>query len=281
MTRSGAEIEQLSSKIARHVNRRRLLEIASALISVPSPTGNAGAAANALAEILKKEGFEVDRPEADHATSPAVVARLSSGKPGRTIQFNGHLDTVHLPFVPFGDDGKQITGSGASDMKGGLAAAVEALLSARDAGVLEAGGILLTAHDLHEAPWGFGKQFDRLLSDGIVGDAVLIPEPLSGHLPIAGRGQAWWKLAIRREGLPVHEVMRPQQESPGNPRRGGADRSPSSPRRATRGTGGSRCGPVERVHRPDPFWRDLQSRSNHVFAGRNSTLGSRPGPTPG
>ena len=31
-------------------------------------------------------------------------------------------------------------------------------------------------------------------------------------LPIAGRGSATWKVAIRREGPPVHEVMRPRDE---------------------------------------------------------------------
>ena len=204
-----ARIDGLAESIAGHVDRGRLLAIAERLIAVPSPTGAAGGAADALAAFLIGEGFAVDRPEADHPASPAVVARLESGRPGRTLQFDGHLDTVHLPFVPFGEDGERITGSGASDMKGGLAAAVEAMLAARDAGVVEAGSILLTAHDLHEAPWGFGRQFDRLLTDGVVGDAVLIPEPLRDHLPVAGRGQACWKVTIRRDGPPVHEVMRP------------------------------------------------------------------------
>lgn len=205
-------IEELSERISRHVDRRRLLAIAERLISVPSPTGEGGAVLESLAEIFREEGIGVERPEADHPAAPAVVARYSGVKPGKTIQFNAHLDTVHLPFVPFAEDGRLIYGSGSSDMKGGTAAAVEAMLAARDAEALSAGSILFTAHDLHEAPWGFGKQFDRLLADGIVGDAVLIPEPLSGHLPVAGRGQACWKITIRREGLPVHEVMKPVGE---------------------------------------------------------------------
>ncbi|WP_197446661.1 M20 family metallopeptidase [Tautonia plasticadhaerens] len=200
----------MSARIATRVDRRRMLAIARRLISVHSPTGEAGGAAEALSGLLEAEGFAVDRPEADHPKSPAVVARLDSGTPGRTLQFDGHLDTVHLPFVPFGKDEAQITGSGSCDMKGGLAAAVEGMLAARDAGMPEAGSILLTAHDLHEAPWGFGAQFDRLLVDGVVGDAVLIPEPLCDRLPVSGRGQACWKVTIRREGPPIHEVMRPQ-----------------------------------------------------------------------
>src|SRR5262249_51190280 len=152
--------------------------------------------------------FAVERVVAGWPTAPAVVVRLDSGKPGRTLQFNGHLDTVHLPFVPPEVRDGQITGSGASDMKGGTAAAVEALRVLRDTGALTAGSVLLTAHDLHEAPWGFGQQLDQMIRDGIVGDAVLLPEPLSDRVPIAGRGAATWKVVIRRSGAPVHEVMR-------------------------------------------------------------------------
>src|SRR5206468_790536 len=155
--------------LARYVDRRRLVEIARRLIAAPSPTGRAGAAAEVLAAILAEEGFAVDRPEATHPEAPAVVARLVGPRPGRVLQFDGHLDTVHLPFVPPGVDGDLLTGSGAADMKAGVAAAVEALLALRDAEALTAGSVLLTAHDLHEAPWGFGQQVDRLIADGYVG----------------------------------------------------------------------------------------------------------------
>lgn len=195
-----------------YVDSRRLLAIAERLIAVPSPTGRAGAAADALAAILTGEGFAVDRPDAGHPEAPAVVARLEGPRPGRVLQFDGHLDTVHLPFVPPRIDGDRLTGSGSSDMKGGLAAAVEAVLALRDSGMLTAGAVILTAHDLHEAPWGFGKQIDAMIDAGLIGDAVLIPEPLCDHLPVAGRGQACWEAVIRRKGPPVHEVMRPPDE---------------------------------------------------------------------
>ncbi len=199
-------------RLAGAVNRDRLVATAVRLIAAPSPTGQADAAADVLAEILQEDGFAVERPDASHPAAPAVVARLDSGQPGRCLQFNGHLDTVHLPFVPPTVDADLIRGSGASDMKSGVAAAVEALRALRDANVLPAGSVLLTAHDLHEAPWGQGQQLDRMIVDGILGDAVLIPEPLSDRLPVIGRGQACWKVVIRRSGPPVHEVMRPLDE---------------------------------------------------------------------
>jgi succinyl-diaminopimelate desuccinylase len=199
-------------RLKTHVNRQRLVETARRLVEVPSPTGQARAVSDRLAEILAADGFVVERPTGGYPESPAVVIRLGSGRPGRTLQFNGHLDTVHLPFVPPETKNGLMTGSGASDMKGGLAAAVEAVRALRDSGGLTAGSVLLTAHDLHEAPWGDGRQLDQLIRDGLHGDAILLPEPLRDVLPIAGRGSATWKVTIRREGPPVHEVMRPRDE---------------------------------------------------------------------
>ncbi len=194
------------------VNRQRLLDTARQLVAVPSRTGEGGAVADCLADLLRADGFTVERPPANHPTAPAVIVRFDSGKPGRTLQFNGHLDTVHLPFVPPAIENGNLTGSGACDMKGGTAAAVEALQVLRDTGALTAGAVLLTAHDLHEAPWGLGQQLNALITEGYVGDAVLIPEPMCDCLPVAGRGSATWKATIRRRGAPVHEVMRPPDE---------------------------------------------------------------------
>ena len=37
-------------------------------------------------------------------------------------------------------------------------------------------------------------------------------QPLTDHLPTVGRGSATWKVFVRRQGPPIHEVMRPVQE---------------------------------------------------------------------
>src|SRR5690606_13366506 len=100
--------------------RDRLVATALRLIEVPSRTGEAGAVSDRLADILQRDGFAVERPVAGHAAAPAVAVRWDSGRPGRTLQFNGHLDTVHLPFVPPVVAGDRLTGSGSSDMKGGV-----------------------------------------------------------------------------------------------------------------------------------------------------------------
>jgi acetylornithine deacetylase/succinyl-diaminopimelate desuccinylase-like protein len=203
----------LSDRLRAAVNRQRLVDTAVSLVAVPSRTGEAGGVSDWLAYILTAEGFSVERPVADHPTAPAVAVRFASGKPGRTLQFNGHLDTVHLPFVPPQVRDGRLTGSGSSDMKAGIAAAVEALRALRDTGSLPGGAVLLTAHDLHETPWGDGHQLDRMIRDGYVGDAVLLPEYLNECLPVIGRGGLTWKVSIRRPGPPIHEVMRPAEPS--------------------------------------------------------------------
>lgn len=187
----------------------RLIETAMGLMSFPSPTGSAGEVSDWLAEQLSREGFSVTRSTSGHSTAPAVVVRLPAEVGTKTLQFNGHLDTVHLPFAAPTLNGSRLRGSGACDMKGGLAAAIEGLRILRSIESTGRGAVLLTAHDLHEAPWGDGSQLEAMIREGIHGDAVLIPEPLSDVLPLAGRGSAIWKTRLKRQGAPIHEVLRP------------------------------------------------------------------------
>ena len=196
-------------KITRAVDEKRLLDTAVSLIELPSPTLSAGAVADRLAELLVAEGFAVERPEADWPEAPAVVARLESGQPGRALQFDGHLDTVHLPFVAPRIENGILYGSGSSDMKGGIAAFVEALRVLRDTDAIQRGGVMITAHDHHEAPWGDRRQLLALIREGYLGDGVLLPEYLGDVLPVAGRGMAVFSIEIERDGEPVHEVLRP------------------------------------------------------------------------
>lgn len=207
-----SKINQLAAHLRGAVRPQRMLDTARELVAVPSRTGEAGNVLNRLAELLTADGFTVTRQTAGHPSAPAVIVRLETGQPGPTIQFNGHLDTVHLPFVPPAIEGTRLTGSGAADMKGGTAAAIEALRVLRDTNALPRGSVLFTAHDLHEAPWGFGEQLDAMIRAGIHGDAVLLPEPMTDYLPVVGRGAATWRVSITRAGQPVHEVMRPRSE---------------------------------------------------------------------
>ena len=91
-------------------------------------------------------------------------------------------------------------------------------------------------------------------------------------LPVAGRGSATWKVAIRREGPPVHEVMRPRDEpsviaaaAELVARLGRLDAE-----LARSVAPGLRAG--QRLHRPDPLRRDLQPVSPGGLARGNPAL---------
>ncbi|MBI2804533.1 MAG: M20/M25/M40 family metallo-hydrolase [Planctomycetes bacterium] len=203
--------QRIRERLLKAVRPTRLLDMATKLVAVPSRTGEAKGVLDCFADLLKAEGFTVERPDGGYPQAPAVAVRWHGKKPGKTLQFNGHLDTVHLPFVPPRVEGDLLRGSGSSDMKAGTAAAAEALLALRDADALETGAILLTAHDLHETPWGDGRQLNAMIHAGYSGDAVLLPEYLNEVLPVIGRGGLTWKISIQRPGAPVHEVMRPAE----------------------------------------------------------------------
>jgi succinyl-diaminopimelate desuccinylase len=198
---------QTIETLRKAIQTQRLVETAIQLVEIPSPTRDAAAVADKLAEIMQGDGFEVERPIAGWEKAPAVVARYHTGQQGPTLQFNGHLDTVHLQFVPPRVENGLLYGSGSSDMKGGIAAAVEAMRALKETGLLQCGSLLLTAHDLHESPWGDGSQVKALIEAGYLGDAVLLPEYLSTPLPVVGRGLAILSVTITREGEPIHEVL--------------------------------------------------------------------------
>ena len=73
-TRATMNLEALRVQLSQAVNRQRLVDTAVQLVAVPSPTGSAGAAADTLAQILRQDGFAVERPVAGHPDAPAVIA---------------------------------------------------------------------------------------------------------------------------------------------------------------------------------------------------------------
>ena len=123
-----------------------LLESTRQLIGAasPNPPGDVTAVSRVAEALLRAiPGAQVQI----HESAPGIrnlVAVVDSGRPGRRLCFNGHLDTFPIgedlgwTFPPLGgviDDGR-LYGRGVSDMKGGMAASIlaaAALAGHRDA----------------------------------------------------------------------------------------------------------------------------------------------------
>jgi len=107
-----------------------------------------------VADFLSGLGFEIDGwdvgPSATLAAHPLIVARLPGAGGGRSLAFNAHVDVVPVgdgsawSQEPFGGavvDGR-LYGRGATDMKGGLAAALWAVKVALERGLEPRGDIV-------------------------------------------------------------------------------------------------------------------------------------------
>ena len=98
---------------------------------VPGGAGEREIASFVAAE-MRSIGMDVEVTEVAPGR-PNVVGVLDGRAPGRSLMFCGHLDTVGVegmnsPLDPVEHDGR-LYGRGAGDMKGGVAAMIEAALA--------------------------------------------------------------------------------------------------------------------------------------------------------
>jgi len=192
-----------------HISARRLLRTTYEFLCIPSVTGQERAFSLHFAACLRELGLQVEVDE-EFPESPSVIGRWGSG-PGPVLQFDGHTDTITTPHAePSLDvDAGIVRGRGAADMKGGMAAVVEALQALIASGAAVDGSVLVTAHGLHEAPMGDQRTLHSLIRKGIHGDAAVVVELGEDFLPLAAKGMAIFRFEISREGTPMHEVEAP------------------------------------------------------------------------
>ncbi|MER3405961.1 MAG: hypothetical protein C4289_13025, partial [Chloroflexota bacterium] len=147
-------------------------------VAVPSETGREGPGAEFLAELMRRNGWDVVLEEVAPGR-PNVTACLPGQGGGPSLLFNGHVDTIPLGRAwPPRREGRWIWGRGAEDMKGGLVAMVHALGAVQRAGVRLRGDVWLTGVVGHETPIGKKEGPEHLIRRINAGnprpDAILI-----------------------------------------------------------------------------------------------------------
>ena len=183
---------------AAAVDPNELVRHARALIAARSenPGGSEDDAAAVAGAMLADLGSAPEVIRSD-AGRPSVVARVG-GSGGRSLAWNGHLDTVPagMPDTwsvpPFAGEvvGGELVGRGACDMKGAIAAALAAIAGIRRAGVELDGSLWLHLAADEELAGIHGTRvlFERGLLDQ---DAAIVGEPSELRLGLAERGGAW------------------------------------------------------------------------------------------
>jgi len=173
------------------------LDLLKQLVSIDSvnPTlvpGAAGEAAigTALVQNLSSIGLSVEVQEVAPGR-PNVVGTLEGRAPGRSLMFCGHIDTVGVagmsrPFDPVEKDGR-VYGRGSQDMKGGVAAMIDAARVVAQSGGLASGKIVIACVvDEEHSSIGADALVTRWRADGAV-----VTEPTDLQVAVAHKGFEW------------------------------------------------------------------------------------------
>ena len=151
-----------------------LLTLVKKLISIPSVYYHEEDIINYCASWLKNNGMQVKIMKYHEKlvigySGKNIISIIDSGKPGKTILLNGHLDTVPVcdgwnsdPFIPLEDNGR-IYGLGAVDMKSGSAILMNVFNYLNRHKDCLTGRVILTLVSDEEGPYGLGA--DSLIND--------------------------------------------------------------------------------------------------------------------
>ena len=186
--------------------KNELVYYCQELIKAKSYSGEEKKAGACLGAAFKKLGF--DEVMIDEYGN--VIGRIKGNRPGKTILFDGHIDTVpvpdeskwkHGPYDATLDEGK-IYGRGASDMKGAVAAMLCAAgYFAQDTGRDFAGDVYV-AGTVHEEC--FEGVASRSVSAKVKPDYVVIGEASELNLKRGQRGRA--EIVVETYGKPAHSA---------------------------------------------------------------------------
>lgn len=193
-----------------HVDPDAVVAATRALVAVDTqnPPGRESRAVPVARDLLAPFGarFEEVEPAPGRASLVATVGAGDGRRP--TLLVNGHLDVVPVDRAgwtrePFGGevaDGR-LYGRGSADMKGGIAAAIEALAALGRAGREPAGDIVF--HLVADEERGGALGTEVLVAGGRArADACLVPEPTGMALCVAERGLLTAVVTVR--GRPAH-----------------------------------------------------------------------------
>jgi succinyl-diaminopimelate desuccinylase len=194
-------------KLGIESRRADVLSIARRLLSVPSeyPPGDTIAIVDEITHMMSTvKAIEIIcLPGAPHIMN--VALRVCGRQPGRRLILNGHLDTFPLGdraawrFNPEGEEREgRLYGLGVSDMKGGVAAILFALIRLADVREQWNGELVATLAGDEESMGVLGS---KLMLDQLPiarGDAMISADAGSPRvLRFGEKGMIWLKLRAR------------------------------------------------------------------------------------
>ena len=170
---------ETQQRVLARVDPRALVEMAGALIRIPSFKTEETAVARYLADFFRPRGYRVDLQEIEPGRFQTIATLRGTGG-GASLMLNGHTDINALtmrwrrdPWTPV-LDGDRLYGHGVQNMKGGLASIIMAAEAIRQSGATLAGD-LVVACVAGETQGGEGTHY--LMERGFRTDAAVVAEP--------------------------------------------------------------------------------------------------------
>ncbi len=203
--------------VSSFVEESEVVSLTQQLIRIPSvfrpgvAGGNEEKVARFLVDYLRAMGLTVHYEEVVPGR-PNVIAVYDSGRPGKTILFEGHTDVVtegdiaSWSYDPFGGaiEHNRIYGRGSCDTKGNLAAAICAVRAIQRSGESFSGKVILCIPCDEEGMMIGIKDFiKRGWADGV--DGAIICEPEENQLCITQKGAM--RAILRVYGKMAHGAM--------------------------------------------------------------------------
>ena len=223
--------QALVKKAVDKIDRSRLVDLVVQLVNVPSPTGFEGDMAREFHAVLQGAGFRSRlQPIGDERYNAIGLWEGAGG--GKTLMFNGHLDTSFGPeqahrglgYRCEGNvvDDEWIYGMGTFNMKSALATYTVACESIRAAGIEIAGNVVIAgvAGEIEIAPvnefegrmyQGYGPGTKYAITHGAVADYCILGEPTNMMVIPRHCGTTWFKITV--PGMLIHTAWSEYQKN--------------------------------------------------------------------
>jgi acetylornithine deacetylase len=160
---------------------------------VPGAAGE-GPIGELIASHMRRLGLDVEEQEVVPGRRN-IIGVLQGAEHGLSLMLCGHMDTVGVdgmqaPCDPIERDGR-LYGRGSQDMKGGLAAMIDAVRLARDRGFRK--GRIVVAAVIDEEYASLGAD---ALAASWRADAAVVTEPTDLRIGVAHKGFAWAEIDV-------------------------------------------------------------------------------------
>jgi len=223
---------ELVRRAVDNIDRDRLVRLVMDLVDIPSPTGFEGEVARALDDILNEAGIRsVLQPIGDDRYN--ALGRLQGRGGGKSLMFNGHLDTSFGPEQAHRGLGYQcratlvddewIYGMGSFNMKSAMGTYIAAVEAIRRTGIELAGDVVIAgvAGEIekspvgdHEGPQyqGYGVGTRYAITHGAIADYCILGEPTNMMVIPRHCGSCWVKITV--PGQLIHTAWsKPEQNA--------------------------------------------------------------------